>query len=153
MCVFPGCFIAQGWAALLVQHWLLQLITLRGNQALGRMFAIMSPFPLFFFFSFDFPFLSPRSCYAGAGALSNPLSLNASVPTRGGGQGPVPAEHRAGGSQFLREGSMAVMAPSVPPPVPLSCPLPLGWVTPVSQEPHCSLHVPFPRAEVSLAAW
>lgn len=128
VCVFPGCFIAQGWAALLVQHWLLQLITLRGNQALGRMFALISSS-----FKFFFLYFSPRSCCPGAGALSNPLSLVTSVPTRAGGS--VPAQGRAGSSGLFQEGTVAVVAPLLSHPAPLSCPLPLTRVTPVPQEP------------------
>lgn len=41
--------VAQGWAGSSLQPLLLRFVPLKGNRALGRMFAVTSPFPLSLF--------------------------------------------------------------------------------------------------------
>lgn len=152
MCVFPGCFIAQGWAALLVQHWLLLLISLRGNQALGRMFAIMSPFPSLYYFFFHF--LSPRSCCTGAGALSNPLSLNASVrPHEGWRAGPCPSGAQGWELSDAPGGNHGSHGPTCVSSCPSELPLAFGMGDScLPGAPLLFAHA-IPQGRVSLAAW
>lgn len=100
--------VAQGWAGSLLQPLLLRFVPLRGNRALGRTVAVMSPFPLFFF---------PCCCCNVSGAPSN-LSLHSSSHRMGDRS--LSAEYMA----WLLKAAAAV-ALLVRPPVCLTCPLPL----------------------------